>query len=312
MPPPSPSSATALDDSQLCVFTLTQTTGDKEGYPILIRRCPEQGATFMHEHVYHEVVFVESGTAEHLSAEGKRRLVVGDVIVIKPRIWHRYTNTQGFGIINCLFDRRILVHQKVFLSLASGAFELFQKPVRKPKETPPTFLHASSAQQERLLSILNTMIRERHEKQIDWQGALVGSLLNLIVAISRIYHGAHRGPNTAPNDQRHDLANAIMVYLEEHFRSRISLEELSKRFHASHSHLSRVFAQRLGMGIVDYINHLRIEAACELLKNTDWPASRIASEVGYDEVPYFFRRFKREMSASPQEYRKGIVPHQHQ
>lgn len=289
------------------VFTFTQTGGDKEGYPILIRRCPDQHETHAHEHVYHEVAFVESGTAEHLSAEGKRRLVVGDILVIKPRIWHRYINTQGFGIINCLFNRRILTHQKVFLSLASGAFELFQKPVRQPATTPPSFLHASPTQQERILSIMNTMIRERQEKQLDWQGALVGSLLNLIVAISRIHHGVNREEPCSMGEQKRNVATAVMVYLEEHFRSAITLDDLARRFHASPSHLSRVFAQRVGMGIIDYVNHLRIEAACALLQSTDWSATRIASEVGYDETPYFFRRFKRELGTSPLNYRRGII-----
>ncbi len=297
----------SLDTARPKVFTLNQTTGDKEGYPILIRRCPEQQETFAHEHVYHEVVFVESGTAEHLSSEGKRRLVVGDVIIIKPRVWHRYVNTQGFGIINCLFDRRTLLHQKVFLSLASGAFELFQKPVRQADFVPPTFLHATRTQQEQLLSIFNTMIRERRERQLDWEGALVGSLLNLIVAISRIHHGANREDASLVGGQRHDLANAVMVYLEENFRERITLEELSQRFHASPSHLSRVFNHRLGMGIIDYINHLRVEAACAMLKSTDWAVTRVASEVGYDEVSYFFRRFKREVGSSPLEYRNRII-----
>lgn len=311
MTPPktSPLPLNAIEEAAPLVFTITQTEGDKEGYPILTRRCPDQRETFAHEHAYHEVVFVESGTAEHLSAEGKRRLVVGDLLVIKPRIWHRYINTQGFGIINCLFDRRILIHQKVFLSLANGAFELFQKPVSQPASTPPTFLHATPTQQERLLSILNTMIRERQEKQLDWQGALVGSLLSLIVTISRIHHGVNQEAACSLGEQKRDLANAMMLYLEEHFRDGVSLEELSRRFHASPSHLSRVFTQRLGMGIVDYVNRLRIEAACDLLKSTDLPATRIASEVGYDEVPYFFRRFKREMGKSPLEYRKGVTSH---
>ncbi len=294
----------ASANPDLRVFTLTQTGGDPDSYPILIKHYRDQQETFAHEHVYHEVVLVETGTAEHFSAEGKRRLVVGDIVILKPRMWHRYVNPQGFGIINCLFDRRILIHQKVFLSLASGAFELFQKPVRRPSEVAPTFLHASPTQQERLLAILYSMIREQQEKQIDWQGALVSNLLNLIVAISRIHHGS--GLETpALGDQRRDLANAVMVYLEESFRERITLEDLSRRFHASQSHLSRVLNLRLGMGIIDYINHLRIELACELLKSTDWAATRIASEVGYDEVPYFFRRFKREMGMSPLDYRKG-------
>lgn len=200
------------------VFTLELTGGDKEGYPILIRRHRDQKPTKRHEHLYHEMVFVESGTAQHLCVDGTRRLVPGDLLVIRPHVWHAYTETKGFGIVNCLFDRRILVHQKVFLSLAGGAFDLFQKPVAQPAATPPVFLHANPLIHQRMVSLLDAMILERREKQIDWQGALLASLLQLIVAISRLHHGAQE-PREATSETTRDLANRVMIHLEEHFRS---------------------------------------------------------------------------------------------
>jgi len=290
------------------IFTFQQSTNwDREGYPIFVKRRESQQATYLHEHVYHEIVLVESGTADHISAEGVRKLHSGDLLVIKPRIWHQYENPKHFGIVNCLFDRRILMHQKVFLSLIGGAFELFLKPPRQPATTPPSILHASPSQRLRITDILNAMVRERREKLIDWEGALAVHLLDLIVTISRIYHGANPGERPPLTDKARDFVNGIVVYLESQSHKKITLSELSKKFHTSESYLSRLFSKRMGMGIIDYIHHLRIEAACELLRTSDWSVSRVASEVGYDEIPYFCRRFRREIGKSPKEYRTSAL-----
>jgi len=287
------------------IFSIHTTGGDKEGYPILIKRHTNQADTDYHEHIFHELVLVEGGTAEHQSCEGVRRLVAGDILVIRPRIWHRYFNTQNFQIVNCLFDRKILMDHSVFLSLAKGAFDLVHRPVLFPGKTPPSFLHANPQQRESITETLNGMIQERKEKRVDWEGALIAHLLNLIIQISRVNSGSNR--EEALSDSNRNLANMLLVYLEGHFRKDITLKELSIRFHSSPSHLSRIFNKRIGMGIVDYINHLRIDAACKLLRTTDWTASQIASEVGYEEIPYFFRRFKRELRTSPLEYRKAFL-----
>lgn len=287
------------------IFTLQQSARwDSTGYPIFVRRQPKQEPTVIHEHVYHEIVFVESGTAEHLSAEGTRRLHAGDVLVLKPRIWHQYLSTSRFGVINCLFDRRILSHQKAFLSLLGGAFDLFIKPPKHAVSTPPAFFHASPHLRKDFLHLLNAMIRERKEKREQWEGAMVVHLMSLIVAIARLDTGEPVGQPEELTHGARDFANEVVIYLEMNFRQKITLDELSRHFHVSASYLSRIFTRRMGVGIISYINHLRIEAACELLRSSDWPVTRIATEVGYDEVAYFFRRFRKEIGMSPQVYRQ--------
>jgi AraC family L-rhamnose operon transcriptional activator RhaR len=290
----------------LSIFTLKQSAADDlEGYPIFVKRQTDQKDTFPHEHVYYEVAIIEAGTADHYSAEGTRRLQAGDLIVVKPGVWHQYRNTRTFHIVNCLFDRRILIHQKMFFSLVGGAFDLFGRPAGLSRKVAPIFLHAQPAQHERLRQIIKSMILERREKLIDWEGALLAQLQDLIVILSRIHHGAHPGAEEELTPGVRDLCNEIIVYLEDHFRERVSLADLSHHFHASPSYLSRIFKRRMGLGLIEYVNTLRIEEACRLLGTRDWSITQIAGEVGYDEIAYFSRCFRKKTGKSASAYRNS-------
>ena len=60
----------------------------------------------------------------------------------------------------------------------------------------------------------------------------------------------------------------------------------------------------IGMNYSEYLTYVRIEAAKQMLTNSDEKISVIASQVGYDDQFYFNRLFKRTVGISPGEYRK--------
>ena len=59
-----------------------------------------------------------------------------------------------------------------------------------------------------------------------------------------------------------------------------------------------------GYDISDYITHLRLEHAKQLLQDTDIPVTEIAMQSGYQNVSYFIRSFKKTYGVSPLKYRK--------
>ena len=59
----------------------------------------------------------------------------------------------------------------------------------------------------------------------------------------------------------------------------------------------------MGKNFTDYLNEVRIEHAKALLKNTDKKMYQIAKAVGYDNVQYFFRVFKKLERQTPEQYR---------
>jgi len=78
---------------------------------------------------------------------------------------------------------------------------------------------------------------------------------------------------------------------------------MSCYFYLNPDYFSHLFRKRTGQKFVDYVNSVRIEKSKEMLSATDRKMYQIAKSVGYDNVKYFFRVFKKKEGMTPEQYR---------
>lgn len=86
----------------------------------------------------------------------------------------------------------------------------------------------------------------------------------------------------------------------------ISLDEMAAEAQLSSFHFARMFKQSLGVPPRVYLTRLRVEKACELLKQTDLSITEIALDVGYSSNQVLARVFLRHMRMSPSDYRRAV------
>lgn len=103
---------------------------------------------------------------------------------------------------------------------------------------------------------------------------------------------------------QNNLAETIKQFIHLNYRSGLSLSEIAKALHINASYASRLFSTKYGKTITEYITQVRIEHARNLLTATDVTISNIALNVGFEDVNYFSRLFKKNMGCSPCKYRK--------
>ncbi|NQX66351.1 response regulator transcription factor [Paenibacillus alba] len=97
----------------------------------------------------------------------------------------------------------------------------------------------------------------------------------------------------------------ILTYLDEHFAEPLTLTEVARQFHFNPSYLSNYFTIHNKEGFNEYLNRIRIEHACELLRDSaQFTISEISSLVGYSDHSYFTKVFRKLMGTSPSHYRK--------
>jgi len=95
----------------------------------------------------------------------------------------------------------------------------------------------------------------------------------------------------------------IARYLRDHYEQPISLEEISVRFNYSSRYLSKLFKKEMNQGLIEYLIKYRITRAQELLLRTNLPVREIARSVGYADLFYFIRLFKKISQTTPHLYR---------
>ena len=85
----------------------------------------------------------------------------------------------------------------------------------------------------------------------------------------------------------------------------LSVDDIASRVGLERTYFSVLFHETTGSTPHAYLNSVRIERACVLMRDTDAPMSEIAAAVGL-EATAFSRMFKREVGESPTEYRKKL------
>lgn len=97
----------------------------------------------------------------------------------------------------------------------------------------------------------------------------------------------------------------ILKYVTEHIDTPdLKIDNIADAMGMSRSVLYLKIKQQLGMTPIDFVRHVRIMRACELLKDTDEALSSVAFAVGFSDPKYFSKVFKRETGIVPTEYRE--------
>lgn len=96
-------------------------------------------------------------------------------------------------------------------------------------------------------------------------------------------------------------------YIKENYKNDISLESIAHNVYVTPSYLSMLFKSTLGINFVGYLNKIRIEKACELLKDMRYKTYEIAEIVGYKDEKYFSFVFKKVTGLPPSQYRNNVM-----
>ena len=80
---------------------------------------------------------------------------------------------------------------------------------------------------------------------------------------------------------------------------------MAMRSFVSKNYFSKLFKETTGINFSDFVQKLRIDGACNLLKTTDMNVTDIAYEVGFNDIKFFYEVFKKITSKTPGQYRNS-------
>jgi len=95
----------------------------------------------------------------------------------------------------------------------------------------------------------------------------------------------------------------VKEYIEHNYFKDISLSDLSSKFFMSREYISRTFKNEFDLTLSEYILTLRMKKALDLIKSDNLKIKEVASLVGYEDVKYFSKVFKKYYGLTPNKIR---------
>ena len=263
-------------------------------HPLIISACgtyqlntlPEFPTIRPYGRVDYQLVYIASGSAHFVFDGEEHILTAGNMVLYRPKekqeyiyyredhpevYWVHFTGTQ----VNALLQKyNLFSHEHILCTGTSPSYERF----------------------------FRQMIQELQLSRPHYQRSLTLLFEELLISISR-----HTDAQWLDNAFVRKEVEYAIHYFNENYNKDISIEEYAASRHMSVSWFIRNFKRYCKMTPLNYIVGIRISNAKNLLENTTYNITEIASIVGYDNPLYFSRLFRERVGLSPREYRNTIT-----
>ncbi|MET3805981.1 AraC-like DNA-binding protein [Nakamurella sp. UYEF19] len=244
-----------------------------------------------HFHREFELTYIRQGSGTRLIGDSVGDYSPGNLTLIGPEVPHTYVSTPGDTEHEAVviqfkrdflgrgfFDAPVFDGVSSLLDRASRgvSFTWADAPLRRLEQLPPA------------------------EKTVE----LLGLLLELSHHEAPLLAGEHESP--ALNKATAGRIESMVALMHREFASRLTLAQIAGAAHLAPSSASRVFARSTGSNVTIYLNVVRVNAACRLLRDTDLNISTVATDCGFSNLSNFNRRFRDVKNMTPRDYRAGF------
>lgn len=123
--------------------------------------------------------------------------------------------------------------------------------------------------------------------------------------MGRIYNKLSKNNEEQITDDQMNYSpfiSAIISNIEENYSQKINLDDYAEQFKMTPEYISRIFSKEVGITFSNYLTEVRMNKAKKLLLDKNYKIYEIACMVGYNDVQYFCRVFKKFSGLSAKEY----------
>ena len=238
----------------------------------------------LHSHRAYEMFILESGSTTMLIGDKLFPITQGDILLVAPETIHankggiehyRYAVHFTMNYLKEYFDETVCteitdVIQNNKLTMRPGAFK-------------------------RILEILGNM---QTEFGVKFSYIHIAELLTIISDPSNHIMSDRQTENK--------MVQNVMDYINSEYPSITSLTDVASHAHISKEYLCQLFKKETGITVSHYLNGVRIQNACEILKKGEANIMETAMLCGYNSSMYFCKMFKSIVNMTPKEYRKLV------
>ena len=160
----------------------------------------------------------------------------------------------------------------------------------------------SQRRSTQIVRLVQSIISELEDPQAHYKETVRALTEALVLAILRICgEAASPGPDASPASLQ--LISPAIEWISMHYMDPITVPQLARHCHISPTHLRRLFQNIMNCSPLEYLQNIRLEAACGMLLHTDRSVLDIGSESGFATPTSFTRQFKKQYGTTPGQWR---------
>lgn len=152
------------------------------------------------------------------------------------------------------------------------------------------------------IELLNSLIAYNHKKDLNSRLKKIEYTTELLL----FFFNNCKEINSVDTDKIFNQLTNVRLFIHDHLNMPLKIEDLAKQMHIHPNYFNTLFKKYFGIPPTQYINRLKIQRAKELLIATDQSISEISNNLGYKDMFYFSRLFKKILGTSPSNFRKLI------
>lgn len=249
-----------------------------------------------HYHEELQVIYVLEGEITLAVQGGSYTVSAGEAIFVNANIGHmaRSQNPQAAHILSLHFQPSIL-------SLYHGSIieQKYVLPfINDPMMQTATFSPDNPGEKS-FLNGMKALFSAVEREEFGYELVVYSILLGLWKFL--LDHTGDHKRRTQPKENAQ--ARDMLLYLQEHYAERISLEELAELSHISKSASCRLFRAAYGCSPFAYLIDYRLQQSILLLRDETLSVAQVAERCGFNSTSYFIKTFREKIGLTPLQYR---------
>ncbi len=265
-----------------------------------LEKLDETCVEFTHTHLNYEIYYILEGRMRMRIGGQEHLLLPNRFILIPPGVSHGAVYDPDEPKVYVVFVYSIHQNSEALSRRRSPEHEFVRRLENALKEK----LYVIAEDTNNCGGILSALQHEATQKEIGWQIILVDYCREYFIKLLRNVLTDNPADEITPDAGQKNMAIEITKYMHEHYHQNISLEDVSKAFHITPRHVTRIFSDYFGTSFRKTLSIYRLNYAKNYLSTTDKSVEEIAELVGISTPQTLYRLFKENEGMTISEYRK--------
>lgn len=263
---------------------------------------PRFVATDEHRHPFIEIIYVYSGKCNQTINNKKIVLEEGEICILDTNVLHSIEPvSENDIIVNCIMSTEYI--DNILISRLSGndlLSSFFIRAIYQSKDFN-NYIVFNSSNSDKIKLFMKDILCAYWDIIFCLDEVLNSYMILIFSELISIY-------SVDTNIQNYSTLNNtkisdIILFVQNNYKT-ATVISTAKHFHFHPDYLSKTVKKLTGKNFTDIVHEARLKRDCIILRNSDMSVTQIANEVGYENINFFYKIFKRYFNCTPSKYKE--------